>query len=102
MVTLLFCIDFFIDSSINILFPFFNQLRMIKIVHDENKVLNKKVIYFLLFILIKVMLVNQTKISLNIQLLVVFATKEIGFFFMKNLFLFDQSHGFLVSHHLED
>ena len=62
-------LDFFISISINILSPFFNQRRMINIVHSRNKVFNKKVICFLFFIIILVLIVNQMHIFLNMWFL---------------------------------
>ena len=71
----------FISSSINIFFPLFNQRSMIKIVHDGNKVFNKRFIYLLLFILIEGLFVNQMHIFLNMQFWMVFATEDIALFF---------------------
>ena len=61
------CSFFFISRSIKILLQFFIKRRMIKIVHDCNKVFNKKVIYFLLFLLIVFLFENQMHIFLNLQ-----------------------------------
>ena len=48
-------------------FPFFNKRRIINILLDWNKVFNKKVIYFPLFILIVFLFVNQMHIFLNMK-----------------------------------
>ena len=66
-------------------FPLFNQQRIIKIVHDGNKVFNKKFIYLLLFILIEVLFVNQMHIFLNMQFFdgVFYGYNCFVFFFMK-------------------
>ena len=63
------CFRFFFRSrSIKILFPFFNQHRMIKIVHDGKKLFNKHFIYLPLFIIIEVLFVDQMHSFLNMQL----------------------------------
>ena len=72
---------FFISRRINILFSFFNQRKMIKIVHDCSKIFNKNEIVFLLLILIVVLFVNKMHIYLNMQFFMVFATAEIALFF---------------------
>ena len=81
MVDLHLGLIFFISRSLEILFPFFGQLRMIKIVHDGNNVFNKNIVSFLFLIVIEVLLVNQIKIRLNIQFFMVFATEEVAVFF---------------------
>ena len=68
MVTFHLCVDFFISSSINIFYPFFDQRRMFKIFHDGNKVFKKKIIYLLLFSIIEVLFVCHMHIFMNMQL----------------------------------
>ena len=68
MVTFYLCTDFFISSSIKILYPLFNQRKMLNIFHDRNKALKKEIIYLLLFSHIKVLVVCHMYIFLNMQL----------------------------------
>ena len=83
MVSLHLGLDYFHKQQHQHFFPFFNERRMIKIVHDRNKLFNKKVIYFLYFILIVVLFVNKMHIFWICNLLMVFSTSGIALFFYK-------------------
>ena len=72
---------FFISISINILFPLFNQRRMINIVCDGNKVLNKKFIYFFFLSLCESCFKIKCIFFWISNFLLVFATEEVALFF---------------------
>ena len=61
------CLDFFVSSSIKILYPLFGQLRLFKIFRNRSKVFQKQIIYFLLFCLMEVLFVCHMHIFMNMQ-----------------------------------